>query len=149
MHSGCQVYHNDISLQNEVQVGPNKSGHLCIKKPWPGQARTIWEDHKKFLNTYYEPHPGETTGHISAAYQNVPLVLGYYFTGDGALRDEENDYRITGRVDDVVNVKGHRIGTAEIECAMVRVYLFKNLSGFITVFKNFIRIATLVCLKQR
>ena len=78
------------------------SGHLCVRKPWPGMARTIYGDHQKFLDVYYRPHPG------------------FYFSGDGALRDASGDYQITGRVDDVINVKGHRIGTAEIESCMVR-----------------------------
>ena len=64
-------------------------------------ARTIYKDHDKFLNTYFRPFPG------------------LYFTGDGALRDEDGHYQITGRVDDVINVKGHRIGTAELESCMV------------------------------
>ncbi|XP_064403228.1 acetyl-coenzyme A synthetase 2-like, mitochondrial [Halichondria panicea] len=89
-----------LSLENEVQHGPDVSGHLCFKRPWPGIARTIWGSHEAYLRIYFEPHPG------------------YYFTGDGALRDKENDYRITGRVDDMLNSKGHRLGTAELECAM-------------------------------
>ena len=64
-------------------------------------ARTIYGDHEKFLNTYYRPYPG------------------LYFSGDGAMRDEDGHYQITGRVDDVINVKGHRIGTAELESCMV------------------------------
>ena len=64
-------------------------------------ARTIYGDHEKFLNTYYHPYPG------------------LYFSGDGAMRDEDGHYQITGRVDDVINVKGHRIGTAELESCMV------------------------------
>ncbi|XP_064402705.1 acetyl-coenzyme A synthetase 2-like, mitochondrial [Halichondria panicea] len=80
-----------------VLEGPNVSGHLCIQRPWPGMARTIHGDHDKFINTYYRPYPG------------------LYFSGDGARRDAEGHYQITGRVDDVINVKGHRIGTAELE----------------------------------
>lgn len=64
-------------------------------------ARTIYGDREKFMNSYYRPYPG------------------LYFTGDGALRDSDGNYKITGRVDDVINVKGHRIGTAEIESCMV------------------------------
>lgn len=78
----------------------NSQGVLCISKPWPGMARTIYGDHERFLNTYMRPYPG------------------YYFSGDGAQTDEEGYYQITGRVDDVMNVSGHRIGTAEIEDAM-------------------------------
>ena len=66
-------------------------------------ARTIYGNHEKFLDTYYRPYPG------------------MYFTGDGAYRDKDGHYRITGRVDDVINVKGHRLGTAELESAMVSV----------------------------
>ena len=72
-------------------------GLLALREPWPGQARTVWGDHPRFYSTYFAPFPG------------------YYFTGDGAERDEEGRYRITGRVDDVLNVSGHRIGTAELE----------------------------------
>lgn len=75
-------------------------GNLAIKDSWPGQARTIWEDHARFVQTYFSTYPG------------------YYFTGDGARRDAEGDYWITGRVDDVINVSGHRLGTAEIEDAI-------------------------------
>ncbi len=80
-------------------AGANE-GNLVIKDSWPGQARTIWGDHERFVQTYFSTY------------------LGYYFTGDGAKRDEEGDYWITGRVDDVINVSGHRLGTAEIEDAI-------------------------------
>ena len=76
-------------------------GNLCIKSSWPGQARTIWGNHKRFEETYFSTYPG------------------MYFTGDGARRDEDGYYWITGRVDDVLNVSGHRLGTAEIESALV------------------------------
>ncbi len=72
-------------------------GHLCIDRPWPGMARTIFGDHERFVQTYFSTHKN------------------HYFTGDGAKRDENNFYRIIGRIDDVVNVSGHRIGTAEVE----------------------------------
>lgn len=75
-------------------------GNLCIKHPWPGIARTVWGDHERYLQTYMSSYKG------------------YYFTGDGCRRDEEGYYRITGRVDDVLNVSGHRLGTAEIENAI-------------------------------
>jgi acetyl-CoA synthetase len=75
-------------------------GNLCIKTPWPGMARTIYGDHKRFIQTYFQTYPG------------------LYFTGDGAKRDADQYYRITGRVDDVINVSGHRMGTAEIEEAI-------------------------------
>lgn len=77
------------------------AGNLVIKDSWPGQARTLWNDHERFEQTYF------------SSYQNM------YFTGDGARRDEDGDYTITGRVDDVLNVSGHRLGTAEIESALV------------------------------
>lgn len=76
-------------------------GNLVLTDSWPGQMRTIWGDHKRFLETYFSAYPG------------------CYFTGDGAQRDEDGHYWITGRVDDVLNVSGHRLGTAEIESALV------------------------------
>ena len=81
---------------NEV-LDVNSSGEFCIKTPWPGIARTVFGDHKRYEETYFSQHPG------------------YYFTGDGAKRDNDMNFRISGRVDDVVNVSGHRIGTAELE----------------------------------
>lgn len=76
-------------------------GRLCLKGSWPGQMRTVYKDHDRFYDTYFSQHPG------------------YYFTGDGCRRDEDGYYWITGRVDDVLNVSGHRMGTAEIESALV------------------------------
>ena len=76
-------------------------GILVISRPWPGQARTIYGDHQRFIDTYFKNYPG------------------YYFAGDGARRDKDGYYWITGRVDDVINVSGHRMGTAEIESALV------------------------------
>jgi acetyl-CoA synthetase len=84
---------------NEIE-GNNVSGNLCIKFPWPGIIRTTYGDHERCRTAYF------------ATYENL------YFTGDGALRDENGFYRITGRVDDVLNVSGHRIGTAEVENAI-------------------------------
>ena len=84
---------------NELD-GNGVEGNLCIKYPWPSIARTIYGDHKRYKETYL------------SAYK------GYYFTGDGCRRDEDGYYRITGRVDDVLNVSGHRLGTAEIENAL-------------------------------
>jgi acetyl-CoA synthetase len=77
------------------------SGNLCIAASWPGQMRTVWGDHERFFQTYFSTYPG------------------LYFTGDGCRRDEDGYYWITGRVDDVINVSGHRIGTAEVESALV------------------------------
>ncbi|UWQ98662.1 acetate--CoA ligase [Rhodobacteraceae bacterium S2214] len=76
-------------------------GVLCIKDSWPGQMRTVWGDHERFMKTYFADYKG------------------YYFTGDGCRRDEDGYYWITGRVDDVINVSGHRMGTAEVESALV------------------------------
>ena len=86
-------------LRNEIE-GNQVTGSLCIKFPWPSMARTIWGDHKRYKETYFTAFPGK------------------YFTGDGALRDEVGYYRITGRVDDVVIVSGHNLGTAPIEDAI-------------------------------
>lgn len=86
-------------LRNEIE-GNQVVGSLCIKFPWPGMARTIWGDHQRFKETYFSTFPGK------------------YFTGDGALRDEVGYYRITGRVDDVIIVSGHNLGTAPIEDAI-------------------------------
>jgi acetyl-CoA synthetase len=76
-------------------------GNLVIADSWPGQMRTVWGDHERFFQTYFSTYPGK------------------YFTGDGCRRDEDGDYWITGRVDDVINVSGHRMGTAEVESALV------------------------------
>ncbi len=76
-------------------------GNLVIAESWPGQMRTLWGDHDRFFQTYFSTYPGK------------------YFTGDGCRRDEDGDYWITGRVDDVINVSGHRMGTAEVESALV------------------------------
>jgi acetyl-CoA synthetase len=85
--------------KNEI-IGNDVSGNLCIKFPWPSIARTIWGDHQRYKETYFTAYPG------------------YYFTGDGALRDAKGNYRITGRVDDVIIVSGHNLGTAPIEDAI-------------------------------
>jgi acetyl-CoA synthetase len=84
---------------NEIEEN-NTEGNLVIKHPWPGMTRNIWGDHERYLDTYFNKYPG------------------YYLTGDGCRRDEDGYYRITGRVDDVLNVSGHRLGTAEIEDAI-------------------------------
>ena len=81
--------------------GNDVSGYLCLKRSWPGQARTIYGDHSRFKEVYFSQYPG------------------LYFTGDGCRRDEDGYYWITGRVDDVLNVSGHRMGTAEVESALV------------------------------
>ncbi|MFT7578441.1 MAG: acetyl-CoA synthetase [Myxococcota bacterium] len=88
--------------KDRILRGPGE-GRLCLAQPWPGQARTVWQDHSRFVMTYF------------TAYD------GYYFTGDGCRRDTDGYYWITGRVDDVLNVSGHRMGTAEFESALVSV----------------------------
>lgn len=85
----------------EVQSETKAEGVLCIKDSWPGQMRTLWGDHARFEEAYFSQYKG------------------YYFTGDGCRRDEDGYYWITGRVDDVINVSGHRMGTAEVESALV------------------------------
>ncbi len=82
-------------------LGGATSGNLCIADSWPGQMRSVYKDHKRFVETYFSTYPGK------------------YFTGDGCRRDEDGYYWITGRVDDVINVSGHRMGTAEVESALV------------------------------
>jgi len=77
------------------------SGALCIRKPWPGIMRGVYGDPMRFQETYFIQYPG------------------YYFTGDGARRDKDGYYQITGRIDDIINVSGHRMGTAEVESALV------------------------------
>ena len=77
------------------------TGNLCLAEAWPGIMRTVYGDHDRFVQTYFSTYPGK------------------YFTGDGCRRDEDGYYWITGRVDDVINVSGHRLGTAEVESALV------------------------------
>ncbi len=89
-----------VNEKGEVLEGAAE-GHLCIGDSWPGQMRTVYRDHERFEQTYFSTYPG------------------YYFTGDGCKRDADGYYWITGRVDDVLNVSGHRLGTAEIESALV------------------------------
>ena len=89
-----------VNEHSDIVDGEN-SGHLVILDSWPGQARTIWGDHERFIQTYFSTHEG------------------MYFSGDGARRDADGYYWITGRVDDVLNVSGHRLGTAEVESALV------------------------------
>ena len=91
-----------VDEKGEEIIGNGVSGNLCIKFPWPGMIRTTYGDHERCRTTYF------------ATYENL------YFTGDGCLRDEDGYYRITGRVDDVMNISGHRIGTAEVENAINR-----------------------------
>lgn len=92
----------NLALLNEdgSEVEGEGSGYLTVKSSWPGQIRTIYGDHQRMIDTYFSQYPG------------------YYFTGDGAKRDADGYYWITGRVDDVLNVSGHRMGTAEVESAL-------------------------------
>ena len=90
-----------VDDQNQVLEGNPASGNLCMRTTPPGMSRSIYGDHERFKQVYYDPFPG------------------YYFSGDGAMRDDDGDIWITGRVDDVINVSGHRLGTAEVESALV------------------------------
>jgi acetyl-CoA synthetase len=90
-----------LSPEGKIQEQTKAEGVLCIADSWPGQMRTVYGDHQRFVSTYFETYKG------------------YYFTGDGCRRDADGYYWITGRVDDVLNVSGHRLGTAEIESALV------------------------------
>ena len=93
---------NPVIVDNEGNELKGKcEGNLCIKDSWPGMMRTVYKDHKRFINTYFSTFKGK------------------YFTGDGCKRDEDGYYWITGRVDDVINVSGHRLGTAEVESSLV------------------------------
>ncbi len=89
-----------VDNENNELLGANE-GNLCIEMSWPGQMRTVYGDHQRFIDTYFKTFPGR------------------YFSGDGCKRDDEGYYWITGRVDDVINVSGHRMGTAEVESALV------------------------------
>lgn len=89
-----------LSDKGEEIMENNVNGNLCIRFPWPGMLRTTWGDHERCRLNYFATYPG------------------FYYTGDGSFRDENGNYRITGRVDDVLNVSGHRIGTAEVENAI-------------------------------
>ncbi|MBN2033741.1 MAG: acetate--CoA ligase [Deltaproteobacteria bacterium] len=90
-----------ILRADDTEAGVNEGGHLCIRKPWPGFMRTVYGDPDRFKEQYFIQHPG------------------YYFSGDGARKDEDGYFWLMGRVDDVINVSGHRLGTAEIESALV------------------------------
>ena len=83
------------------EIDGEGAGLLMLKASWPSQIRSIYGDHQRFIDTYFKPYHG------------------YYFTGDGARRDADGYYWITGRVDDVINISGHRMGTAEVESALV------------------------------
>ena len=91
----------DANTQQLIEDNDEAEGALVITMPWPGQMRSVYGDHQRFVDTYFKSYPG------------------YYFSGDGAKRDKDGDYWITGRMDDVLNVSGHRMGTAEVESALV------------------------------
>jgi acetyl-CoA synthetase len=91
----------DVQRKDGTSVGPNEGGYLVIKRPWPGMLRTIWNDDERYRKQYFSE------------------IEGVYFAGDGARRDENGYFWIMGRVDDVINVSGHRLGTAEVESALV------------------------------
>ena len=88
-------------VSGEELKGNDIEGVFAIRNPWPSIARTVWNSHNRYIETYMKPYPG------------------FYFTGDGAGSDHEGYYWIRGRVDDVVNVSGHRLSTAEIEAALI------------------------------
>jgi len=90
-----------ILRDDGTECGTNEGGKLCIRRPWPGIMRTMWGDHDRFIDTYFT------------------MFANQYFTGDGCRLDQDADYWLMGRIDDVVNVSGHRIGTAEVESALV------------------------------
>ena len=90
-----RAYNDNNELNGEAE------GNLCIEMSWPGQMRSVYGDHQRFIDTYFKTFPGR------------------YFSGDGCRRDKDGYYWITGRVDDVINVSGHRMGTAEVESALV------------------------------
>lgn len=90
-----------ILKEDGSEADINEGGFLCIKKPWPGMMRTVYGHHERFIDTYWSRFPP------------------YYFTGDGARKDEDGDFWLMGRIDDVINISGHRIGTAEVESALV------------------------------
>ena len=90
-----------VLRDDATQCNANEGGKLCIRRPWPGMMRTMWGDHDRFIDTYFT------------------MFADQYFTGDGCRMDQDGDYWLMGRIDDVVNVSGHRIGTAEVESALV------------------------------
>ena len=102
--SACKPFFgvDPVILRDDGSIcAVNEGGKLCIRKPWPGMMRTMWGDHDRFIDTYFTMFPN------------------LYFTGDGCRKDQDGDYWLMGRIDDVVNVSGHRIGTAEVESALV------------------------------
>jgi acetyl-CoA synthetase len=102
--SACKPFFgvDPVILRDDgTECAVNEGGKLCIRRPWPGMMRTMWGDHDRFIDTYFT------------------MFANMYFTGDGCRKDQDGDYWLMGRIDDVVNVSGHRIGTAEVESALV------------------------------
>lgn len=97
-----------LVAEDGAPCGPNEGGYLCVKKPWPGLMRTVYGDHKRFVNTYWVQYKDPETG--------KPM----YMTGDGSRYNDDGYYFVMGRIDDVLKVSGHRLGTAEIESALVK-----------------------------
>jgi acetyl-CoA synthetase len=91
----------EIVRENGTPADVNEGGYLTITKPWPGMMRTVYGDHQRFKDTYFTQFPNR------------------YYTGDGARKDQDGDFFLMGRLDDVINVSGHRMGTAEVESALV------------------------------
>ena len=98
---------------NEVEPGSGKAGNICIRNPWPGSFQTIWGDRERYVSTYYTKYNKDPN---SKDWRDWP-----YLTGDGAMQSEDGYYRILGRIDDVINVAGHRLGTKELESAALTV----------------------------
>ena len=115
----CKIVRRISLLQPILVDGDNKEltgpaeGNLCINSSWPGQMRTVYGDHQRFIDTYFTTFPGR------------------YFSGDGCRRDEDGYYWITGRVDDVINVSGHRMGTAEVESALKSDWVFLSVTPMV------------------
>ena len=98
---------------NEIEAGAGKAGNICIRNPWPGAFQTIWGDRGRYVSTYYEKY---CKNKDSKDWRDWP-----YFTGDAAVHAEDGYYRILGRIDDVINVAGHRLGTKELESCCLTV----------------------------
>jgi acetyl-CoA synthetase len=98
---------------NEIKRGEGKAGNICIQNPWPGSFQTIWGDRDRYVREYYEHYCKDKN---SKDWRDWP-----YKTGDGAMESEDGYYRILGRIDDVINVSGHRLGTKELESASLHV----------------------------
>ena len=97
-----------IVAEDGIPVGPNEGGYLCIKKPWPGLMRTVYGNHKRFIDTYW------------SQFKDPETKLPMYYTGDGSRFNSDGYYFVMGRLDDVLKVSGHRLGTAEIESSLVK-----------------------------